>query len=215
MEPDKKRIPTSLKALAVAAVVLAAAAAIVLPIYWDEITSSGATEPIGANGDPIDETDPDEQQDSIDADIDAAGTGYRVGDRAPLFTLETLDGQAVSLANFRGRVVILDFWASWCAPCRASMPHIEGLAARFDDNVVLLGVSLDRTRRAAASYLDTLNSPHMLAVWGSYAKATEVARRYGVIGIPRTFVIDQGGIVRYAGHPTRLRAADIDALLAD
>jgi len=211
MKIDIQRIPTSLKALAAVAALLAVAAAVLLPLYWGQL--QGSPPPGNADTAAIVLVDPspalpgapDSQPEPTNLNV-----GYRVGNLAPLFSLKSLAGETVSLESHRGNVIILDFWASWCSPCRASMPHIEAIAERFAaDGVVLLGISLDRTLRDAETYLAQLNSPQMLALWGSYTQAVSVARSYGVLGIPHTFLIDRQGIVRFTGHPTRLRDADI------
>ncbi len=140
--------------------------------------------------------------------------GTRVGERAPDFTLATLDGRSVSLAQFRGRVVILDFWASWCSPCRATMPTLHTLwRGVADRGVDLVGISLDRTASAASAYLAANGFTDMVALYDSYAAAQAVASRYQVTGIPRTFVIDREGIVRFNNHPTRLDRTLLASLL--
>jgi len=211
MDRKKRRTPTSLKALAAVAVSVAAAAAICLPLLLGRM-----------HGEPPQETAPPAATAPLEADTApapaptarASNTGYTPGKLAPGFSLPDLTGVTVSLEQFRGRVVILDFWASWCGPCRDAMPHLEGIAARFAaDGVVLLGVCLDRTRAAAEAYLDESAHPNMIPVWGSYSEAVRVARSYGIVGIPRTFLIDAAGVVRFADHPLRLRSVDVAELL--
>jgi len=143
-----------------------------------------------------------------------AAIGTRIGERAPDFTLPSLDGTSVSLSQFRGSIVILDFWASWCSPCRATMPAVHDLwRGVADRGVVLIGVSLDRTADAAATYLRENSFGDMVALWGSLAAAQAVAEQYRVVGIPHTFVIDRAGIVRFNNHPARLDRTDLDPLL--
>jgi peroxiredoxin len=141
-------------------------------------------------------------------------TGSRIGERAPDFSLRSLGGEIVSLAQFRGRVVILDFWASWCAPCRATMPALHALwqdvASR---GVVLVGISLDRSEAAAATYLAANDYGDMVALWESLAAAQSVASLYGVRAIPRTVVIDRNGVVRFNGHPATLGRAALEPIL--
>jgi peroxiredoxin len=141
-------------------------------------------------------------------------TGSRIGEHAPDFSLRSLGGETVSLAQFRGRVVILDFWASWCAPCRATMPALHALwkdvASR---GVVLVGISLDRTEAAAATYLAANKYEDMVALWESLAAAQSVASLYGVQAIPRTVVVDRNGIVRFNGHSATLGRALIESVL--
>ena len=143
----------------------------------------------------------------------AAPVGTSVGQSAPDFTLKDLDGNSVSLHQFRGHVVILDFWASWCAPCRASMPTLDGFATRYQDKgLVLVGVSLDRSASDATSYLKQSNYHRLIALWESVSASQGVARTYGVSAIPRTFVIDRDGVIRFVDHPMRLTESFLDAL---
>jgi len=138
--------------------------------------------------------------------------GHRVGQQAPDFTLPTLAGNPVSLSDYRGRVVLLDFWASWCIPCRLTMPVLEKLSRQYPE-IVLLGVSLDRSRSDAVAYLDSQDESSLVAVYGSLSAASSVSQLYAVTGIPRTFLIDREGIVRFADHPANLTATAIEALL--
>lgn len=140
--------------------------------------------------------------------------GNRVGQLAPEFALAELDGGEVALSDFRNRVVVLDFWATWCSPCRASMPGLEDLRARYHDKgLVLVSVSLDRRGEDAKSYLERNSYEEFIGLWESFAAAKQVAGLYGVFGIPRTFVIDRDGIIRYSGHPARLTDATIEPWL--
>ena len=148
------------------------------------------------------------------SDSDAVSVGPSVGQRAPDFTLRSLANDPVSLSDYDGRVVILDFWASWCVPCKATFPALHALWRSFADRgVVLIGVSLDRSRSDADGYLAQTGFTDMIALWDSYSAAAAVAHRYGVSGIPHTVVIDRTGILRYSGHPVRLTAEDLEEIL--
>jgi thiol-disulfide isomerase/thioredoxin len=125
--------------------------------------------------------------------------------------LTSLDGDSVALSDFAGHVVIVDFWASWCVPCRSSMPGLHALWKGFRDRgVVLLGVNLDRTEAAARGFLAANGYEEMVALWDS---RQAVATLYRVSGIPHTLVVDTQGIIRFSGHPVRLTASAIEAAL--
>jgi len=117
---------------------------------------------------------------------------------APEFTLRSLDGVDVSLAEYRGSVVILDFWATWCKPCTRTFPELHALQQDYAErDVVLLVVSLDRSAQRARDHL----------------VENAVKALYGVGGIPRTFLIDRAGTIRYSGYPTRLTSEVLDPWL--
>ncbi len=147
--------------------------------------------------------------------------GINVGDRAPNFTLQSLDGKTVSLDQFRGHIVILDFWASWCTPCRMSMPTLHKYYEDFKSRgVVMLGVSLDHTAAAARDYLASNGYTDLIALWGSQSDVQAVAQEYGVYGIPHTFVIDKQGIIRFSeegikdlSHPVGFTEAFLASLV--
>ena len=140
--------------------------------------------------------------------------GTRPGYRAPALSLRSLDGRPVSLSEFAGQVVILDFWASWCGPCRVSMPTLDSLWKEVrDQGVVLIGVSLDRSASDASNYLTSQGFEEMIALWESATASRAAALSYGVSGIPRTFIIDREGIIRFAGHPATLTRSILAAFL--
>jgi len=138
-------------------------------------------------------------------------TGPRI---APDFTLRSLDGIDVSLADLRGSVVVLDFWATWCKPCRTTFPDLHALAESYAERgVALLVVSLDRSERRARDHLVESGFPTDNVLWGSLEEARAVKELFGVGGIPRTFVIDRDGIIRFSGYPTRVTAELLDSWL--
>jgi thiol-disulfide isomerase/thioredoxin len=133
---------------------------------------------------------------------------------APDFTLENLDGESVALASLAGRVVVLDFWATWCKPCVTTFPGLHEFVGEYEaDDVALLVVSLDRVEKRARDYLVENGFPTDNVLWSSMEESREVKALYGVVGIPHTFIIDRDGIIRFSGHPARLSGADIEPWL--
>jgi len=133
---------------------------------------------------------------------------------APEFALRSLDGVDVSLGQYRGSVVILDFWATWCKPCTKTFPELHALAEAYRDRgVVLLVVSLDKSEARARDHLVENGFATDNVLWGSIDEARAVKALYDVGGIPRTFVIDRGGWIRFSGYPTRVTAELIESLL--
>ncbi len=125
----------------------------------------------------------------------AAGGAGAIGSKAPDFELTDLSGKKVQLSDFKGKVVIIDFWATWCGPCREEIPDFVRLQSKYrQQGLVILGLSLDeggdKKVRSFAEDHD-MNYPVLIA-------SPETANLYGgVVGIPTTFVLDrQGRIVK-------------------
>jgi peroxiredoxin len=113
---------------------------------------------------------------------------------APDFTLRSLDGPNLRLSEQRGRVVLVNFWATWCGPCRQEMPHLNQLYDKYrDSGFVLLGVNIDDHARAAAELSAKLGLkfPVLLDTDKS------VTRRYALDSMPGTVLIDRDGKVRH------------------
>lgn len=118
------------------------------------------------------------------------------GTPAPDFALKTTDGKVIKLSDFRGKVVIVDFWATWCPPCRAEIPDFIKLYSNYKDKgFQMLGISLDQgglndvipfMKKYGINYPIMLGNDEVVAAYG------------GIRGIPTTFVIDKKGNVRAA-----------------
>lgn len=133
---------------------------------------------------------------------------------APGFALESLDGESIALATFVGRVVVLDFWATWCKPCIKTFPGLHELVGQYAaEDVALLVVSLDRVEKRARDFLVENGYTTDNVLWSSMEESRAVKALYGVIGIPHTFIIDREGIIRFSGHPSRLSTEDIEPWL--
>ncbi|MBV8783757.1 MAG: TlpA family protein disulfide reductase [Gammaproteobacteria bacterium] len=118
-----------------------------------------------------------------------AGTGGP----APQFTLGSRDGKEVSLTQFHGQVVMLNFWASWCGPCRQEMPLLEGIYKKYGKmGFVLLGVNVEPDSQAAQEWLK--QTPVSFPIL--FDKDSKVSKLYEVAGMPSTVIIDRSGKVR-------------------
>ncbi|MAG37639.1 MAG: cytochrome C biogenesis protein [Dehalococcoidia bacterium] len=127
-----------------------------------------------------------------------------VGHQAPLFEATTLDGKTVHLEDFRGQPVFVNFWATWCGPCRIEMPHIQALSQQYRDRgLVVLAISIDdlASERDVRAYIEA-GSPET----GSYTfpilldAQREIAQEYKLFGLPASYFVDARGIIR-ASHP--------------
>jgi peroxiredoxin len=133
-----------------------------------------------------------------------------IGQQAPDFTMDDTTGKPVSLASFHGKYVLVDFWASWCGPCRAENPNVVKAYQKYKDkNFTILGVSLDKTKDAWEKAIrdDHLTWHHVsdLQYWDNAA-----ARLYGVQAIPANFLIDPSGKI----IAKNLRGDELDHELA-
>ena len=114
------------------------------------------------------------------------------GKPAPDFTLPQLDGPPVRLADLRGRVVVLNFWASWCAPCREETPALKAFYQRYGDRVAFYAVNVAEPVDTVRAFLAEFGATYPVLLDRDKA----VYHRYRVTGYPETFWIDEEGIVR-------------------
>lgn len=124
-------------------------------------------------------------------------TAGEISRPAPNFTLQTRDGGDLSLADLQGQVVMVNFWATWCGPCRQEMPHLEALYQRYGDlGFTLLGVNVEPDTSGATKFLrDTPVSFPIL-----FDPSSEVSKLYDVIAMPSTMLVDRSGNVRFIHH---------------
>ncbi len=117
----------------------------------------------------------------------------KIGQSAPDFELRTINGKKIKLSNYKGKVVLLDFWATWCGPCRMSTPVLSRLDQKYKGKgLVILGVSLDEDESQVLPYVEKNHIEHTIA----YGGTSNVGNIYKVRGIPAFFIIDQAGMIQ-------------------
>jgi cytochrome c biogenesis protein CcmG/thiol:disulfide interchange protein DsbE len=137
-----------------------------------------------------------------------------IGHPAPDFTLTSLDGSEVSLSDFQGQPVVLNFWATWCPPCRAEMPALQAASELLAGEAVVLGVSLQETSSAVGPFAEEFGITYPLVL----DQSAQVALTYRVSSIPTTFFIDEQGVVAEVFHSSLsepLILARLDELSGD
>ena len=127
-----------------------------------------------------------------------------IGQMAPSFKLPDLEGGEISLEKFKGKIVLLDFWATWCGPCRMTMPVVEKLSKEYPNDMVLLAVNMHESKNVVEKYAfeQALVSQILLDEEGTVSAA------YGARAIPMQFLIDRSGVVRHiqTGYSSRMAA---------
>lgn len=121
----------------------------------------------------------------------------QVGDQAPDFALTDLDGNIISLADLRGRPVIINFWATWCAPCRLEMPELQAAYQRYQANeLAILAINREETAEEVAAYFQELQLtfPPLLD------EKAVIANLYQIFNMPTTYFVNPDGLVAAIHH---------------
>lgn len=129
----------------------------------------------------------------------AIGSSTAEASEAPDFTLSDMEGNEFTLSDFEGKVIILDFWATWCAPCKMEIPGFIDLQDKYADDVVVVGVSVDQGGpEAVVPFAEKMGINYPVV----YANGDVVKAYGGIRGIPTTFVIDRDFQIKrkYVGY---------------
>lgn len=136
---------------------------------------------------------------------------FKVGSMAPVFTLTTYDGERIALEELRGKVVLINFWASWCIPCKEEAADLEAAWRYYQPrgDVVFLGIAWTDTDSKAKAYLDEFditypNAPDL---------ATSTSQAYRITGVPETFILDREGRLAFVKFSAFLDDAEIKAAI--
>ncbi|MCB0351769.1 MAG: TlpA family protein disulfide reductase [Bdellovibrionales bacterium] len=110
----------------------------------------------------------------------------------PDFSIESIDGKTLSLKNFAGKLIILNFWASWCDPCIAEFPSLMKLVGKFKGDIVLLAISADYEEADVTAFLKAfkVNDPNVYVAWD---KGYTVANQFGTSRLPESYIIGPDG----------------------
>ncbi len=139
-----------------------------------------------------------------------APAGAGVGRRAPDLQLESLDGRQVSLADYAGQVVLINFWATWCPPCKEEIPAIErAYQAHRDEGFVVLGINDGEAFEVIQAFAGELGITYPVLI----DKRGDVAARYRRRGLPLTLIVDRNGVIQVR-HEGYLTAGQLDRYLS-
>ncbi len=118
--------------------------------------------------------------------------GLKPGEPAPNFTLESLDGKSIKLSELKGKPVFLDFWATWCGPCRRALPHTQAFSEKYKDKAHIFAVNVREQKETVQAFMERnkYTFPVLMDTDGAVASA------YGVRGIPHFVLIDAKGNVQ-------------------
>lgn len=113
---------------------------------------------------------------------------------APDFTLKSASGENIKLSELRGQVVMINFWASWCGPCRQEMPLLDEIHARYSPmGFTMLGVNVEKDSAKAKALLKDLPVDFPIL----FDKTNQVSKDYDVVAMPSTVIVDRDGNIRY------------------
>jgi cytochrome c biogenesis protein CcmG, thiol:disulfide interchange protein DsbE len=119
-------------------------------------------------------------------------TIVQVGDRAPDFSIKADNGRTYTQANFGGRLLILNFWATWCPPCREELPSLDALQRALGSRgLVVLAVSVDKDDKVYRDFL----AANKVAITTARDPSQDINREYGTVQFPESYIIDQNGKV--------------------
>lgn len=136
--------------------------------------------------------------DSLKPTGDVKPVGLLAGNVAPNFVTNDLDGNAVELNSFRGNVVLIDFWATWCSPCRYSVPELKTINDYYNgSNFKMISVSSDYSIDSLRNFISD-KSMTWMQIWDN---KNDVNQYYNVVRIPHIYLLDKKGVILYSGSP--------------
>ena len=123
-----------------------------------------------------------------------AASTPKVGDFAPQFLLKLFGGKEIKLTDFKGSPVLMNFWASWCGPCRKEAPELERVYKKYKDKgVVFIGITVSDWKEKSLEYIKEFG----ITFLNGADETGKIAEEYKIYGVPKTFVIDKEGRINY------------------
>jgi peroxiredoxin len=126
--------------------------------------------------------------------LSANAHALTIGQKAPDFTLKTMAGKNLNLVEQRGNILLINFWASWCAPCRKEMPELQALQEKYQDlGFSVWGINVEQENQAGRKFLADLNLTFPIF----FDAKNTLSATYQVAAMPTSVIIDRNGIVRF------------------
>ena len=181
-----------LRVLLMAIAAILVVAMIVITITTNVKTKDNASESDEYESGNIEDLPDDIVDESLDLE-----SGLDVGDEAPDFELTSLTGETVKLSDYKGKTVMLNFWASWCPPCRVEMPHMETYYQEYKDeeNIEILAVNMTSLERGSKEKVGEFVSEHRLTFPILMDEEGSVKDLYKVMVYPTTYIVNPEGII--------------------
>ena len=184
-------MPRRFIVLAIAMIAMAVAIGFIA-MQPDNFTGTDASKPAVSTGVTPEKNSNEQQSNGLAAVQPAIDTGVTVGKRLPEFALATLTGKETKV-TLDGQIIVLNFWATWCPPCRQEMPELEKFARQYSNKVTFYAINIQEPHDTVTEFL-TQNQYTMKVLSD---KDGEVAKKFRVNSIPTTLVVDKQGIIKY------------------
>ena len=136
---------------------------------------------------------------------------------APEFNLPTQNSETVSLTSLKGKTVLVNFWASWCKPCRKEIPELVNIFKKYkDQGFEIVGINIDKEKQNATRFMKEFNINYTVA----FDPQMNVINRYEAVGMPSSFIVDKNGMIReivygFSDKKKKIIETNISGLLAE